>query len=225
MMIGRRWVHHAALWTALNRVTTGFGASGPVGSYQHYLYIKTLTTSNLHQFYHHAGAFVGQRHVLTSLGSVQDGSVTSNAITASSFSSTDESSTPSSQPASSSQSLSPADALVSQKRRRSWSRKWRRPLGFSLSVVGFCQSTIYAIFAPHRPPKLRSAIRALRRYLRETAIDEEFRTILNHRLVVNLLILRRLQRQLVPSIEDNRSSSSSSSMVLPSPSESLRYEQ
>jgi hypothetical protein len=208
MMIGRRWVHHATLWTALSRVSTGFVVSSPVGCHNSFIHsVSSVLRTNHHYAVH--------RHFLTSLGSIKMGFATSNAnaITASSFSSTDESSSDS--------------APGIRKERRSWRKKWRRDVGFSLSLVGFCQSAMYAVFTPHRPPKLRSAIKALRRYLRETSIDEEFRTILNHRLIANLLILRRIQRQSVPSIQDDltqsSSSSSSSSMVLPCPFESLRY--
>lgn len=189
-MIRRRWVHHAALWTALTRVSTGFVAPNPVGGCR-------LFGGNVH--------FRTRYQVSTTLTSIQqnESSFTKSLASTSSFSTTDESNT--------------ADRRVRPK--RFWSRRWRRPLGASLSVVGFCQSAIYAVLTPRRPPKVRRVIKALRRYLRETSIDEEFTSILNHRLVGNLLILRRIQRELMLPVVDDQSSVS---MNLPCPYESLR---
>jgi hypothetical protein len=120
MMIGRRWVHHANLWTALSRVSTGFVASSPVGCHNSFFHSRSsaLKTNHYHAGHHH--------HFLTILGSIKMGFATSNAnaITASSsssFSSTDESSSDT--------------APGIRKERRSWRKKWRRDVGFSLSLV------------------------------------------------------------------------------------------
>lgn len=192
-MIHRRWVHHAALWTAFTRVSTGFVATHPVGGCRLFSIGSHHTTSILYN------QIIEQERQFstTALASIHETS--SNLRKANkSFSSKNKSSPP-----------SPPKRL--------WSRKWRRPLGATLSFVGFCQSAIYAVLTPQRPPKVRRVIKALRRYLRETSIDQEFTSILNHRLVGNLLILRRIQRQfMTPRVAHP------SSMTLPCPFESLR---